>query len=149
MDLAKAEAESMSRDQHRSHHGSHEHVDKIHRRPTTTSKPNPSERNTHTTTHRQENSSQIRRASSCRNCGGPYPHQNGRCPAIGSKCNYCHKDNHFITVCRKRLQSGQRQVREIYAELDSESLGRDSNAEEEYLYGLSVNAIGNKKVPLL
>ncbi|KAH3838023.1 hypothetical protein DPMN_111428 [Dreissena polymorpha] len=101
MGLAKAQVESMSRDQHGSHHGLHEHVDKIHRRPTTTSKPNPSERNTHTTTHRQENSCQIRRASSCRNCGGPYPHQNGRCPAIGSECNYCHKDNHLIAVCRK------------------------------------------------
>ncbi|KAH3803940.1 hypothetical protein DPMN_132212 [Dreissena polymorpha] len=129
MDLAKAQAESMSRDPH----GLHEPVDKIHRRPKTTSKPNPSERNTHTTTHRQENSSQIRRASSCRNCGGPYPHQNGRCPAIGSKCNYCHKDNHLIAVCRKRLQSGQRQVREINAELDFESLDGDSNSGEEYL----------------
>ncbi|KAH3859146.1 hypothetical protein DPMN_101862 [Dreissena polymorpha] len=103
MDLAKAQAESMSRDQHGFHHGFYEHLDKIHRRPTTTSNPNPPEQNTHTTTHRQENSSQIRRASSCRNCGGPYPNQNGRCPAIGSKCNYCHKDNHLIAVCRKGL----------------------------------------------
>ena len=145
MDLAQAQAESMSREQFRSQ----EHVDKIHKRPSTTSKPNSSQRNTPTTAPRQENSSQIQRASSCRNCGGPYPHMNGRCPAIGSKCNYCHKVNHFIAVCRKRLQSGQRRVREINAEQGFESRDRDSNSEEEYLYGLSVNAIGKKKVPLI
>ncbi|KAH3832724.1 hypothetical protein DPMN_106018 [Dreissena polymorpha] len=102
-------------------------IDKIHRRPMTTSKQNPSQRNTHTTTPCKENSSRIHRASSCRNCGGPYPHQHSRCSAIGSKCNDCHKDSHFIAVCRKRLQSGQRQVREINAKLDFESLDREGS----------------------
>lgn len=40
----------------------------------------------------------------CRNCGGQYPHNNGResCPAYGQKCGYCHKLNHFSAHCRSK-----------------------------------------------
>ena len=32
--------------------------------------------------------------------GGDFPHPS-KCPAIGVECYYCHKKNHFISVCRK------------------------------------------------
>ena len=38
----------------------------------------------------------------CRNCGKDYPHKNSKCPAEGKLCNYCHKKNHFESVCRSK-----------------------------------------------
>jgi hypothetical protein len=29
--------------------------------------------------------------------------KSGQCPALGSTCKYCHKKDHWISVCRKRL----------------------------------------------
>ena len=42
--------------------------------------------------------------NTCRNCGGPYPHQK-ECPAKGKECNYCHNLNHFEHCCRKKQQA--------------------------------------------
>lgn len=38
----------------------------------------------------------------CNGCG--YEHRGDTCPAQGQECNFCHKLNHFASVCRKRLQ---------------------------------------------
>jgi len=150
MDLAKTQADNMSRNQQKIP----EQVDKLRRRPQATFKPAQPPNKSQNAARQPK---QHRRTSSCRNCGGNYPHQNGRCPAFGSKCNYCHKDNHFVAVCRKRMQSGQRhvqygqrQVREIDAEQCYESPdNRDSNSEQEFAYGLAVNSINKKKVPMI
>ena len=34
----------------------------------------------------------------CQSCG--YRHKRGRCPAFGRTCNVCHKQNHFVRVCK-------------------------------------------------
>ena len=39
--------------------------------------------------------------NNCNNCGLKFPHK-GKCPAIGTKCNYCSKPNHWESVCRQR-----------------------------------------------
>uniref|UniRef100_A0A3B1K366 Gypsy retrotransposon integrase-like protein 1 n=1 Tax=Astyanax mexicanus TaxID=7994 RepID=A0A3B1K366_ASTMX len=40
----------------------------------------------------------------CSNCGKHPQHKwsQGKCPAKGSVCSYCHKPNHWAAVCRKR-----------------------------------------------
>ena len=40
---------------------------------------------------------------SCSNCNTRQPE--GRCPAFGKECNYCHVKNHFYVACRKRLSN--------------------------------------------
>jgi hypothetical protein len=40
-----------------------------------------------------------KRTTTCRNCGGIYPHE-GQCPAKGKECRKCGKCNHFAKVCR-------------------------------------------------
>ena len=68
----------------------------------------------------------------CFNCGGPWPHPNGRksCPAWGMDCRKCGKKNHYARKCKSTIQ-----VRKIDNLSDSES-------EEEY----QVSAIQQKKI---
>ena len=33
-----------------------------------------------------------------RRCGGGYPYA-AQCPAMGERCNHCHKKNHFKRIC--------------------------------------------------
>ncbi|XP_053381848.1 uncharacterized protein K02A2.6-like [Mercenaria mercenaria] len=95
-----------------------------------------------------ENPAYQKEIQKCRNCGGTYPHAR-KCPALGAKCNYCHKRNHFIGVCRKRLNS-KGQLHEI----SENNNGYETNSEDEscsetdVAFGLSVvKKISNKKVP--
>ena len=41
--------------------------------------------------------------SNCSKCGRL--HEADNCPAKGTKCSYCHLNNHWTKVCRKRLNS--------------------------------------------
>ena len=41
----------------------------------------------------------LKRTTTCRNCGGTYPHE-GPCPAKGKQCRKCGKYNHYAKVCR-------------------------------------------------
>ena len=45
-----------------------------------------------------------RNQAQCFNCGGSFPHPNGRssCPAWGKSCRNCGKPNHFSRFCRSR-----------------------------------------------
>ena len=52
-------------------------------------------------------------------------HKPRKCPAYGKKCNFCHKLNHFATVCQSRLLWKQssapaRQVRNIQADYEDD-----------------------------
>ncbi|XP_053400675.1 uncharacterized protein K02A2.6-like [Mercenaria mercenaria] len=81
----------------------------------------------------------------CRNCGGKYPHIS-RCPALGAECNYCHKKNHYISVCRKR----KKQVTLIEdeqpdLEILTDEYATDCNSDEcDVLFGFMLD---RKKVP--
>ncbi|KAL8608308.1 hypothetical protein ACOMHN_042175 [Nucella lapillus] len=51
-------------------------------------------------------------------------HKGKECPAFGSTCNYCHKDNHWAKVCfAKRQQESQkgRKIHSIKEEEDNEN----------------------------
>lgn len=43
----------------------------------------------------------VSHATTCRNCGGTYPHQGGRtaCPAYDKECRGCGKKHHFQRMC--------------------------------------------------
>ena len=47
--------------------------------------------------------------NTCRNCGGSYPHKNGRqsCPAHGQQCDYCHKLHHFASLCLSKANAAK------------------------------------------
>ena len=62
------------------------------------------------------------RGKHCFRCGGSWPHD-GQCPAMGKKCNKCHKINHFSKVCKTK------QINQIQEE---ENTSLSSN-EEEYI----------------
>lgn len=49
----------------------------------------------------------INSPKSCIKCGKHQQHKwnQGKCPAKGSVCSYCHKPNHWATVCNKRAVS--------------------------------------------
>lgn len=45
-------------------------------------------------------SSKSEKPPKCFNCGGEYPHKDGKCPAFNKTCNNCKKRNHFASCCR-------------------------------------------------
>ena len=42
-----------------------------------------------------------RQNTTCRNCGGTFPHPDG-CPAVGKQCRACSKVGHYSRVCRSK-----------------------------------------------
>lgn len=50
----------------------------------------------------QSMSHSVSRNKQCRNCGGIFPHPNGKesCPAYGKECRSCRRPNHFAAQCR-------------------------------------------------
>lgn len=65
----------------------------------------------------------------CRNCGGPFPHTN-ICPAKGKTCNYCKKQNHFKSMCRKLKR--KMQVRQISDPPRDDSDSSNDSDDESY-----------------
>jgi hypothetical protein len=63
----------------------------------------------------------------CFNCGGPWPHTNGRmsCPAWGLECRNCGKRNHYARKCK-----AAKRVRKINNLSDSEDEYRVSAVKE-------------------
>lgn len=78
--------------------------------------------------------------STCRNCGGPYPHAT-ECPAKGKQCRNCKKLNHFERVCKSKKSEGGKGshsstpktniVRELAVDHDQ------SSTDDEYLYTIN------------
>ena len=59
----------------------------------------------------------------CRYCGRQ--HEPRKCPAYGKECSFCHKLNHFSSVCQSRLLSkltgnSVKQVRDIHTDIDDD-----------------------------
>lgn len=57
----------------------------------------------------QQKTVQRKQQSTCRNCGGSFPHPGGQsaCPAIGLACKSCGKPNHFAHCCFNKLRTEQ------------------------------------------
>ena len=93
----------------------------------------------------------------CNNCGGDFPHRS-KCPATGVECHYCHKRNHFISVCRKRIKNTRRQhlreIADVSDDSDTELKGQsDTNydSDPEVAYGLKTDQVShiNSIVPCM
>lgn len=83
-----------------------------------------------------------RRYTTCRNCGGTFPHAN-KCPAYGKTSNFCKKPNHFEKMCRSKNRqqnknySSRRRVNQI-DDNGSRLEHRDfsnSSTDDEYIFG--------------
>ena len=80
----------------------------------------------------------------CGNCGGPWPHPEGResCPAFGRECNSCHKMNHYASLCRSSAtnqhkepsKSGKTQWRSKGNHVKHVAEKDDSSDEEGYVF---------------
>ena len=74
-------------------------------------KPKPTAYNKKSQSYPQPRPSQQRQAAGnqnkCPKCGKhpQHPWNQGKCPAQGSTCSYCHKSNHWAAVCRSRGMS--------------------------------------------
>jgi len=62
-------------------------------------------RRQHSSTSRHPTATSSRQI--CRHCGKNFPHSGGRtsCPAYGSRCNACHKFNHYAKMCQSSNQN--------------------------------------------
>ncbi|XP_053380302.1 uncharacterized protein K02A2.6-like [Mercenaria mercenaria] len=74
----------------------------------------------------------------CRNCGFEYPHKT-KCPAQGKECLYCHKKNHFESVCRSKTMKSRKTHN-----LNDYSSSDDSDQSDNYAFGLTVNAMSRR-----
>ena len=82
----------------------------------------------------------------CGRCGKEATHvrTRGKCPAIGGRCSFCNKLNHWHRVCKKRLASG---VCALQADshkcrtLDSDSVQEDGFTSEDTDHMLSIHTI--------
>ena len=73
------------------------------------------------------------RNDKCGYCGGHYPHAD-TCPAKGKLCNFCHKRNHFATVCRQRKSTPINEVKTSASRSMHDNSSESSN--DEYCYGI-------------
>lgn len=60
----------------------------------------------------------VNQQQNCRNCGKDP--QQGKCPAKGTECSYCHKLNYLVAVCRRRTMNS----------VNVEQLKEDSSEDE-------------------
>ena len=67
----------------------------------------------------------------CFRCGYSWPHNDGKCPAEGQKCNNCSKYNHFASVCNSkdkiREQLNQDSTHAIWNDIRSPHSNNNSN----------------------
>lgn len=68
-----------------------------------------------TNTKPQERKHNNKSGQQCRNCGGSFPHKNGKdsCPAKGIKCHTCGKAGHFARLCLSGTPKTVRQITHI------------------------------------
>jgi hypothetical protein len=78
----------------------------------------------------------------CFRCGGTWPHNGGKCPAEGQRCNNCSKYNHFARVCKSRNQNqNENSANAVHSntqdsQLPSTNYDQDSTDSEEYSFNI-------------
>ena len=73
-----------------------------------------------------------KQAIKCMKCG--YTHSDMQCPAMGKKCRFCHKLNHFSKMCLKRKGQQKRHRKGIHSLDDYDSCSSDNSDSDRYDY---------------
>ena len=71
-----------------------------------------------------EKSTHEKQAVKCMKCG--YTHSDKQCPAMGKKCRFCHKLNHFSKMCLLRKRQKKRHRKGIHSLDDYDSSSSDN-----------------------
>ena len=83
-----------------------------------------------------------KKPSKCRNCGGEFPHNQGPCLAIGKRCSYCKKKNHYLAVCFKKKQKDIRDKRIKQVDMESDFSSSDGEiSETDNSFGVKVHQV--------
>ncbi|XP_063436697.1 uncharacterized protein LOC134718136 [Mytilus trossulus] len=84
----------------------------------------------------------VKKKTTCRNCGGDFPHAN-KCPAFGKSCNSCKKLNHFASVCRSKRMDGTSTFKRKVNTVDNyeHDDAHDSSSDDGYIFGLRENTV--------
>ena len=76
----------------------------------------------------REKSTHEKQAVKCMKCG--YTHSDKQCPAMGKKCRFCHKLNHFSKMCLLRKGQKKRHRKGIHSLDDYDSYSSDNTEYE-------------------
>ena len=77
-----------------------------------------------------EKSTHEKQAVKCMKCG--YTHSDKQCPAMGKKCRFCHKLNHFSKMCLLRKGQKKRHRKGIHSLNDYDSSSSDNTEYDSY-----------------
>lgn len=72
----------------------------------------------------------------CNSCG--WYHEGRKCRAIGKRCNYCNRVNHFSSVCEKRQRDSEK--RQNVSVLQEECISEEEDEEEGFLGECNINS---------
>lgn len=104
----------------------------------------------HTSFPRQDSSTQPQ----CRNCGGPWPHNNNICPAKGKSCLNCGKVNHFAKVCRSapsrsKVRFSRKPAKQYpkVRKISGQPASSESSSEDEFIFTLNKQTLKDKTTP--
>ena len=78
----------------------------------------------------REKSTHEKQAVKCMKCG--YTHSDKQCPAMGKKCRFCHKLNHFSKMCLLRKGQKKRHRKGIHSLNDYDSSSSDNTEYDSY-----------------
>ena len=88
--------------------------------------------------------SKPRKSTTCRNCGGDFPHAN-KCPALGKSFNFCRKPNHFAKVCRSKNKDQRPRFKRTINNADNDNTKVCSKNDDDYVFGLTEAKVNNGK----
>ena len=83
---------------------------------------------------RGKSSQQRSEKKTCYRCGGVFPHNNS-CPAVGEKCDNCHKIGHFARCCRSR-QAKQGKSQRSLNTLTAVTSNPNSDSDESVIFSI-------------
>ena len=91
-------------------------------------------------------------SKTCYNCGGSWPHSQGKCPAYKKTCNKCGGQNHFARMCgqsrkkpnKARYQQGRHKQRSTVNQVEQDSL---SESDTEFNGMFNITTVGTDNTP--
>lgn len=86
---------------------------------------------------------------SCFRCEGTWPHNGGKCPTEGQRCNHCFKYNHFARVCQSRNRTqhsnSANAVQNTPEDPKLTNTGQQGDSTDSEEYSFNIHATSTKK----